>query len=113
MVGTQRAFPIREADGETKMKNISPSALPHFHGITFEDPDTFIFEFFVVCRTYDYTSDDQKLKLFPSTLNDAALRWFMSLPGDNITTWAQMEETSTTNIETTVGPRKLKMKYLG
>ena len=52
-----------------------------------------MFEFFVVCRTYDYTSDDQKLKLFPSTLKDAALRWFMGLPVDNITTWAHMEET--------------------
>ena len=74
MDGIQRAFPIREADGETKMKNISPSALPHFHGLTSEDPDTFMFEFFLVCRTYDYTSDDQKLKLFSSILKNVALR---------------------------------------
>ena len=93
MVGTQRAFLIREVDGETKMKNISPLALPHFHGLTSKDPDTFMFEFVVVFRTYDYTSDDQKLKIFPSTLKDAALSWFMGLPGDSITTWAQMEET--------------------
>lgn len=32
------AFPIRETNGDTKMKNISPSALPHFHGLTIEDP---------------------------------------------------------------------------
>ena len=57
MDGIQRAFPIREANGETKMKNIIPSALPHFHGLTSDDPDTFMFEFVVVCRTYDYTSD--------------------------------------------------------
>ncbi|MCY6524861.1 hypothetical protein, partial [Actinobacillus pleuropneumoniae] len=43
------AFPIRETNGDMKMKNISPSALPHFHGLTTEDPDTFLFEFFVLC----------------------------------------------------------------
>ena len=86
------AFPIRETNGEMKMKNISPSALPHFHGLTTEDPDTFLFEFAVLCRTYDYTEDEQKLKLFPSTLKDAALRWFMGLPGNSITSWAQMQQ---------------------
>ena len=68
------AFPIRETNKDTKMKNISPSALPHFHGLTTEDPDTFLFEFVVICRTYDYTNDEQKLKMFPSALKDAALR---------------------------------------
>jgi hypothetical protein len=28
-------FPILESNGETKMKNINPSTLPHFHGILF------------------------------------------------------------------------------
>lgn len=73
------------------MKNISPSTLPHFHGLTTEDPDTFLIEFVVICRTYDYTDYEKKLKLLPSTLKDAALRWFMGLPGDSITTWAQMQ----------------------
>ena len=67
-------FPIRETNGDTKMKNISPLSLPHFHGLTTEDPDTFLFEFVVIYRTYDYAEDEQKLKLFPSTLKDAALR---------------------------------------
>ena len=58
MARIQRAFPIREENGETKMKNISPSTLPHFHGLTSEDPDTLMFEFSIVCRTYDYTSND-------------------------------------------------------
>ena len=40
---TQEVFPIREIDGKTRMKNINPSALPHFHGITFEDLDSFMF----------------------------------------------------------------------
>jgi len=73
------------------MKNISPSALPHFHGLTNGDPDTFLFEFVVFFRTYDYAEDEQKLKLFPSTLKDVALCWFMGLPGNSITTWAQMQ----------------------
>ena len=73
MAGNQRAFPIREVDGDTRMKIISPLALAHFHGLTSKDPDTFMFEFFVVRRNYDYTYDDQKLKLFPSNLKDAAL----------------------------------------
>lgn len=41
-------FPIREANGDCKMKNISPSSLPHFNGLTSEDPDTFLFEFIVI-----------------------------------------------------------------
>jgi hypothetical protein len=86
-------FPIRESNGETKMKNINPSSLPHFHGLVSEDPDTFLFEFVVICRTYDYTTDEHKLKLFPSTLKDSTLRWFMSLEGNSITTWDQMKNT--------------------
>jgi hypothetical protein len=38
-------FPIRESNGETKMKKISPPGLPHFHEIFSEDADTFLFEF--------------------------------------------------------------------
>ena len=83
-------FPIRETNGDIKMKNISPSALPHFHGLTTGDPDTFLIDFVVIYQTYDYAEDEQKLKLFPSTLKDAALRWFMGLPGNSITTWVQM-----------------------
>jgi len=86
------AFPIRETNGDTKMKNISPSSLPHFHGLTLEDLDTFFFEFVVICRSYGYINDKQKLKLFPSTLKDGTLHWFMGLLGDSITTWAQMQQ---------------------
>ena len=55
-------FPIQDTNGDNKMKNISPYALPHFHGLTTEDPDTFLFEFVVICRTYDYAEDEKKLK---------------------------------------------------
>jgi hypothetical protein len=84
-------FPIRESNGEAKMKNINPSTLPHFHGLISEDLDTFLFKFAVICKTYDYIVDEQKLKLFPSTLKYSSLRWFMSLEGNSITTWDQMK----------------------
>jgi len=51
-----------------------------------------LFEFDVIYRTYDYTSDDQKLEFFPCTLKDASLHWFMGFRGDNITTWDQMQQ---------------------
>jgi len=35
-------FPIKETNGKDKMKNISPPSIPHFHGLTYEDPDTFM-----------------------------------------------------------------------
>ena len=66
-------FPIRETNGDTKMKNISPATLPHFCGLTTEDPYTFLFTFSVICQAYDYGEDEKKLKLFHSTLKDAAL----------------------------------------
>jgi hypothetical protein len=55
------------------MKNIPLSALPNFNGLTNEDPYTFLFEFDILCRSYDYTSDAQKLNLFPATLKGDAL----------------------------------------
>ena len=94
------------------MKKISPSILPHFHGLTLEEPDTFLFECTFMFRTYDYTSDDHKLKLFSSTLKDVALSWFMSLSGDNITTWAQMKQAFDHKCIIIVGPNTLKRKYL-
>jgi hypothetical protein len=61
------------------MKNINPSALPDFHRHFSEYLDTFLFDFVVICKTYDYTIDEYKLKCFPSTLKDSYLIWFMSL----------------------------------
>ena len=44
-------FPIQEPqeDDEIKMKNIPPSMLPNFYGMASEDPDSFLFEFDIVC----------------------------------------------------------------
>lgn len=67
-------FPIKETNGDTNMKNINPSTLPHFDGLASKKHDTFIFEFSLVCRNYDYASDEKKFQLFPSILKNATLR---------------------------------------
>eukprot|EP00253_Pinus_taeda_P035700 PITA_35700 len=86
-------FPIGDLPrGTTPMKNIPLSALPNFHGLSSEDPDEFLFEFNILCRSYDYINSNQKLKLLPATLKGNALRWFMSLGSQAISTWDQMKE---------------------
>jgi hypothetical protein len=89
---TTLVFPISDLPtrGMAPMKNIPLSSLPNFHGLSTEDPDEFPFEFDILCRSYDYTTTAQKIKLFPTTLKGNALRWFMSLGGENISTWVQM-----------------------
>lgn len=84
--GTEGVFSIMETNGETGMKNIRPSTLKHFLGLTYEDSNTLMFKFVVVYKIYDYASDDQKLKLFPSTVKDSTLLFFMGWPRKNITT---------------------------
>jgi hypothetical protein len=74
------------------MKNIPPSVLPNFFGLITEDPDSFMFEFDIVCRTYGYTSDAQKLRLFPATLKGYALKWFMGLEEATIVYWEDMKK---------------------
>ena len=76
---TNFGFPTLDLARDVSMKNIPPSSLPTFYGKSTEDPDTFLFEFDILCRSYNYLQDAQKLKLFPATLKDSALRWFMSL----------------------------------
>jgi hypothetical protein len=78
-------FPIRNTDGVTQMKNIPHSTLPNFHGLVTEDLDTFLFEFDVLCRSYDYIYDAHKLNLFPGP----PLRMF---PSDG--SWDSMGTTS-------------------
>jgi len=72
------------------MKNILPSSLPNFHGKSTEDPNTFLFEFDILCRSYNYVTDAQKLKLFLATLKDSALRWFMGVEEHSIVSWDGM-----------------------
>jgi len=61
-------FPIQEVDEETKMNNINPSTLNHFHGITNKDSSNFLLDIEFHCRTYEYKTYAQKIRLFPSTL---------------------------------------------
>ena len=78
---------------EVRMKNIPPSILPNFYGTSNEDPDSFIFEFDVLCRTYGYTNDTHKLRLFLATLKGATLKWFMVLGVNTILYWIDMKKT--------------------
>ena len=50
-------FPIVDPDVTVQMKNIPPLALPHFYGKVHEYLDSFLFEFDILCRSYDYSSD--------------------------------------------------------
>ena len=72
------------------MKNI-PLSTSNFYGLSIEDPYIFIFEFGVLCRSYDYILDVQKIKLFPATLKGASLCWFIGLGGQTILTWENMK----------------------
>ena len=90
-VDNSLGFPIVDEEAHTKMKNMSPSVLPNFYGLRSEDPEAFLFEFEVLCRTYDYLEDSQKLKVLPSTLKAATLKWFMGLVTQSIRTWNDMK----------------------
>ena len=66
-------FPILDTVLDVNLKNIPPSSLPTFYGKSNEDLDTFLFEFDILCRSYNYLQDAHKLKLFPATLKYYAL----------------------------------------
>ena len=83
-------FPILDTVLDVNMKNIPPSSLPNFYGKSNEDPDTFLFEFDILYRSYNYLQDAHKLKLFPDTLKYSTLRWFMGLGESTIRTWDDM-----------------------
>ena len=78
-IETTFGFPILDTAQDINMKNIPPSSLPTFYGKSSEDPDTFLFEFDILCRSYNYLQDAHKLKLFSDTLKDSTLTWFMGL----------------------------------
>ena len=86
-------FPILDTAQDVNMKNIPSSSLPTLYGKSNEDPETFLFEFDILYRSYNYLQDAHKLKLFPATLKDSSLRWFMGLGEYSIRTWEDMETT--------------------
>jgi len=85
-------YPIVDTVANAPMKAIPLQHIPTFHGLTAEDRNAFLFKFDVLCRGYDYTIDPQKLKLSPSTLKGAAIRWFMGLGGVVINKLYQKKE---------------------
>eukprot|EP00253_Pinus_taeda_P022188 PITA_22188 len=101
-------YPIVDTAANAPMKVIPLQHTPTFHGLTSEDPDAFLFEFDVLCRGYDYTTNPQKLKLFSSTLKGAALRWFMGLGGGVINNWDQMKESFLKKYQDYCKSRELK-----
>ena len=72
-------FPLPSLITNANLKNIPPTTLPKFYGLATEDPDTFLFEFHILFCSFDYNTNAHKLKLFPTTLKELALRWFMGL----------------------------------
>ena len=86
-------FPILNTAQDINMKNIPPSSLPTFYGKSNEDPNTFLFEFDILCRSYNYLQDAHKLKLFPTKLKDSTLIWFMGLGEYSIKTQKSMKTT--------------------
>ena len=70
-------FPILDTSiilgEEVKMKKIPPSILPNFYGMNSEYPNSFLFLFDILCRTYGYIDDTHKICLFPATVKASAL----------------------------------------
>ena len=66
-------FPLPSLVTNTNLKNIPPTTLPKFYGLATEDLDTFLFEFDILCHSFDYNNDSHKLKLFLATSKELAL----------------------------------------
>jgi len=75
------------------MKNIPLNALPTFQSTIIKDLDKFLFEFDILCRTYDYTIDEHKLILSLATFKEFALRWYMGVGVASITSLNGMKKT--------------------
>ena len=84
-------FPLPSLVTNANLKNIPPTTLPKFYSLATEDPDTFLFEFDILCHSFDYNIDAYKIKLFPATLKESALRWFMGLGANAAGTWDEMQ----------------------
>lgn len=101
-------FPILDITRNATMKNIPLSSLNHFNDISSKYPDSFLFKFDILCRSYNYIDNAQNLKLFLATLKNLALRWFMSLGEHTITSWDDMKETFLQKYQDYCGPRDAK-----
>jgi hypothetical protein len=86
-------FLILDITRNITMRNIMMSSLPHFHGMSFDDPNSFLFEFDILCKSCNYTDNAKKMKLFLATLRDSRLIWFMSFGEHSILYWDDMKAT--------------------
>lgn len=73
------------------MKNIPPYLFPTFYARVTKDPDTFLFEFDILCHNYAYNTNAKKICLFPTTFKGATLRWLMGLCEGTIAYWDDMK----------------------
>jgi hypothetical protein len=101
-------YPIVDPVANSPMKAIPLQNLTTFHGLISEDPDAFLFEFDVLCIGYDYTSERQKLKLFPSTFKGENFLWFMGLGGGAINSWDEIKQAFLTKYHDYCRTRDLK-----
>ena len=66
-------FPLPSLVTNANLKNLPPNALLNFYGLATEDPDTFLFEFGILCHCFDYNNDAHKINLFLATLKESSL----------------------------------------
>ena len=67
------SFPLPSLVINANLKNIPPNTLPKFYGLAIEDLDTFLFEFDILCHSFDCNTNSHKLKLFLATLKESTL----------------------------------------
>lgn len=67
----------------TPMRAIPLQNIPNFHGMAYKDPNTFMFEFDVLCRGLRLSiyHSPSEIELFHSTLKGATLCYFLGLGG--------------------------------
>jgi len=76
---TTFSFPILDQAPNFTMKIIPPLVFLNFKVMHTKDPISFLFDFDILCRGYNYINDSQKLKMFMATLKYSSIRWFMAL----------------------------------
>ena len=85
------SFPLPSLIRNANLKNIPTTTLLKSYGLLIEYPNTFLFEFNILCHSFDYKTDAHKLKLFPATLKESVLWWFMGLGANATSTWDEMQ----------------------
>ena len=57
-------FPLLSLITNANLKNIPPTTLPNFYGLATKDPDTFLFEFDILCHSFSRTLMSISLNCF-------------------------------------------------